>query len=110
MNASGIMKWIFGFIGAFLASALQAFEVPVDGGFSAVSNEGLPAGWNWHEWGGYLPHSSVSLEPGGIVHFTNVRGKDGSAIRSRRFSGKTGDVISATVEVCGTAPGILPTQ
>ena len=101
------MKWIFGFIGAFLASALQAFEVPVDGGFSAASNEGLPAGWNWHEWDGYLPHSSVSLEPDGIVRISNVQGKDGSAIRSRRFSGRTGDVISVEVETCGSGTARL---
>ena len=87
-------------------SAACAYEVQIGGDFAESDPSGHPSAWTWHDYPGYLPHAETKVEStdgANALHYFATKGKDGSAIRSRRrIPAAKGDMITVSVETRGT--------
>ena len=69
-----------------VCATAQAAEFNVCGDFtSEIGKNGLPRGWTFHAWKGYLPQPTVGVTEGDAkgtraLHVSDVRGTDGAAV------------------------------
>ena len=79
------MKKLFFIVFMGVCAAAQAAEFDVCGDFaSEIGKNGLPKGWTFHAWKGYLPQPTVSVTEGDAkgtraLCVKDVRGTDGAA-------------------------------
>ena len=86
---------------AVVCAVAQAAEFDVCGDFtSEIGKNGLPKGWTFHAWKGYLPQPTVSVAEGDAkgtraLCVKDVRGTDGAAVMTAaKRPGACGDRVS----------------
>ena len=88
---------------ASICAAAQAAEFDVHGDFaSEIGTSGLPKGWMFHVWKGYLPKPAVGVTEGDAkgtcaLFVKDVRGTDGAAVMTAaKRPGACGDRVAAS--------------
>ena len=95
------MKKLLFILLAVVCAVAQAAEFDVCGDFaSEIGKNGLPKGWTFHAWKGYLPQPTVSVTEGDAMGtralcVKDVRGTDGAAVMTTtKRPGACGDRVS----------------
>ena len=95
------MKKLIVMLFAGICAVAQAAEFGVCGDFaSEIGKDGLPNGWKFHEWKGYLPKPTVEVTEGDgkgtrALSVKDVRGTDGAAVMfATKRPGGCGDLVT----------------
>ena len=95
------MRRLFYLVFAGICAVAQAAEFGVCGDFtSEIGKDGLPSGWKFHEWKGYLPKPTVEVTDGDgkgtrALSVKDVRGTDGAAVMTAaKRPGGCGDLVT----------------
>ncbi|MBT9143300.1 MAG: Beta-glucanase [Dehalococcoidia bacterium] len=96
----------------FLAGGYsQAGELDLNGNFTEIGKDNLPAGWVQHSWSGFKPFAKLKLVPGenagekALLIYDN-KAEHGTAIRTaKRIPAAAGDKITISVKCKGTGTG-----
>ncbi len=89
------------------AACAAAAEFDVNGGFAGDGRDGLPKGWQFHTWEGYMPKPDASIVDGdapGVraMRIANVRGKYGAGVMSAaKRPGGRGDRVTVAFAARG---------
>ena len=87
--------------------AAVANEFDVNGGFAGDGKDGLPKGWQFHTWEGYMPRPSASIVEGdapGVraMRIRDVRGKHGAGVMAAvKRPGGRGDRVTVSLVARG---------
>ena len=91
-----------------VCAVARATEFGVCGDFSSeIDKKGLPTGWTFHEWKGYLPKPAVGVTEGDAkgtcaLSVKDVRGTDGAAVMTTaKCLGTCGDRVAVGLTVRG---------
>ena len=95
------MRKLFFVVVVGICAAAQAAEFDVYGNFaSEIGKNGLPKGWTFHMWKGYLPKPTVGVTEGDAkgtraLFVKDVRGNDGAAVMTTaKRPGAGGDRVA----------------
>ena len=102
------MKKLFFMWFVCVCAAAQAAEFNVCGDFTfEIGKNGLPKGWTFHAWKGYLPQPTVGVTEGDVkgtraLHVSDVRGTDGAAVMfAEKRPGACGDRVAVGLTARG---------
>lgn len=100
---------------ALFAAFAEGYEIPFEGDFSEIRQDGFPAEWVWYDEGGSDPelirskswsHAEAKVERadgGNELHVFGTKAGKGTLLRSRgRIPGRAGDIVTVTLEARGS--------
>ena len=93
------MRTIFA-VALVLCLTANAAEVAIHGDFSKKGRNGVPEGWVFNPYQGHRPYPAVKVDAG-VVHFANVRGKEGFGFNSALFDVQPGGKVRVSVDLRG---------
>ena len=90
------------------ASVLLGRELPVDGAFLQLNEDGKPKEWILHEWEGFRPFATLAVVPqadpgANVIRISGATAESGACLRTvKRFPGKSGDQLRIQFRTRGT--------